>query len=179
MFLERFKKKEKEFVPDIGQIEKVAINVVSRVNRGEDPRLAERLLFYAGVSTSAGVKFEVEESPKMKGCIDIVTGEGKSRKVAFTLGEGITSVFFINFDAIPDRLIQKFKKRDEIKNFDDLVKTIHGFIRLEPDPKAGEIKDISKAERERKMHENKHISDDDLSDLVDRIKNSKNSPKAV
>jgi len=141
--------KEAEFTPGIGSISKIVLNIIERANSVGDKGIRERLLYYAGLPNGSDNEFELAESGVEKKSVEVFTMVDGEKKIAFILGQGNTSVFFENKDAVKDRMIYKSKKFEEIRNFDDLAQTIHGFIRLEP--KEGEIIDISKEALDEKM----------------------------
>ncbi|KKQ92763.1 MAG: hypothetical protein UU16_C0057G0005 [Candidatus Woesebacteria bacterium GW2011_GWA2_40_7] len=147
--------RKKEFTPSLDFIEKIALDVVTRANLGTDIGIAQRLNYYAGLPQGSRSEFELTKSVSSEDAIDIVTRDGEKMKVAFTLGPGITSVYFVNTNAVEDEMIYKSKKYVEIGNFDELAATINGFIRLEP--KEGEIIDTSKKALQERMlrHTNK------------------------
>jgi len=140
---------KKEIPTQIDFIKKIALDIVMRANSGTDPSISERLSYYAGFHSGSNNKFDLETTGMAGESVDIFTLVDGDKKTAIRLGWGEESVFFLNKDAIKDKMISKFKKHEEIKSFDDLVKTIHGFIRLEP--KEGEIIDVSEKAKDERM----------------------------
>lgn len=141
--------RKKEFAPSLGLIEKIALDIIARANGRIDIGMTERLNYYAGLPSGSKHEFELAKSVSTEDAVDVVTWDGEKLKVAFTLGPGVTSVYFVNKNAMEDEMIYKSKKRDEIKSFEELAETIDGFIRLEP--KEGEIIDISKKALQERM----------------------------
>lgn len=135
--------RKKEFAPNIELIQKVALDLVTRANSGFAPNISAKLAYYAGLPASSLNEFKLNEKSEIgEEVVDIVINNGREKRVAFSLGYGVTSVFFVNKDATKDKMIYKSKKHTEIRNFDELEETIRGFIRL--DPKEGEVVDIGR-----------------------------------
>ncbi|QQG41696.1 MAG: hypothetical protein HYV90_00045 [Candidatus Woesebacteria bacterium] len=141
--------RKKEFAPSLDFIEKIAQDIVFRANSGADTGISERLNYYAGFPPESKHEFELVKSISTVDAVDIVTKVGGELKVAFTLGPGITSVYFVNKNAMEDKMIYKSKKHSEIGSLDELATAIDSFIRLEA--KEGEIINVSKKALQERM----------------------------
>ena len=161
------KKKEKEFAPTSTDIGRIVRLFIKESESGMDPDFHKMLLYYNGQDDYHG-RFDINFVNKTS--VDIVT-EGENPRVVANLGVGENdSIYFISKLAKPGWYINKFKKKEEIKNPDELAKTIHDFILEEP--KEGDLVDVHKKRWETLMNEGKN-EDTNRFDLINKIKSDR------
>lgn len=167
------KRKRNEYTVSNAELTKQLIAIIHEANSSEGSTLRQKLLYYSGLPENTSGEFDLFSSYFSTDAINIVVNEAENPNEAGIFGVGETSVYFISKHATPDRWINKFKKKDEIKSAEELKQTLRDFITKDPDPVKNEIIDVSRTTLEELMNKGREVQPEKLSAIKNFKKGSK------